>query len=66
VRPARADAVDRRRGLNRRLREPGQAGKRGQVTRAKVPVDELVTGIDPAALLYLDRRLADATVVDVP
>jgi hypothetical protein len=66
VRPARADAVDRRRGLNRRLREPGQAGKRGQVTRAKAPVDELVTGIDPTALLYLDRPLADATVVGDP
>src|SRR5215218_9269346 len=32
----------------------------------EAPVDELVTAIDPAALLYLDRPLADATVVGDP
>src|SRR5205809_7211091 len=58
--------VDRRRRLDPRLRESGQAGKRDQATGAEAPVDELVTGIDPAALLNLDRPLADATVAGDP
>jgi hypothetical protein len=42
------------------------AGKRGQSAGAEAPVDELVTGIDRAALRYLDRPLVDATVVRDP